>query len=96
MLDYGTTAGEGLDCYTADGEDDRDNGSPSDRSRSYVTRDGVMTSHGVRVLLRRCRGQSGGAESPEIVEMMTRRHRWGEYGGTNWDPGGSASRRRRA
>ena len=56
MLDYGTTAGEGLDCYTADGEDDRDNGSPSDRSRSYVTRDGVMTSHGVRVLLRRCRG----------------------------------------
>ena len=51
MLDYGTTAGEGLDCYTADGEDDRDNGSPSDRSRSYVTRDGVMTSHGVCVLM---------------------------------------------
>ena len=45
MLDYGTTAGEGLDCYTADGEDDVDDGSSSDRSKSYVTRDGGTTSN---------------------------------------------------
>ena len=42
---YGTATGEELDCYTADGEDDVDDGSSSDRSESYVTRDGGTTSN---------------------------------------------------
>ena len=42
---YGTATGEELDCYTADGEDDGDDGSSSDRSESYVTRDGGTTSN---------------------------------------------------
>ena len=44
-LGYGTAAGEDLDCYTADGEDDGDDGSSSDRSGSFVTRDGGTTSN---------------------------------------------------
>ena len=35
--------GEELDCYTADGEDNGDDGSSSDRSGSYVSRDGGTT-----------------------------------------------------
>ena len=42
---YGTATGEELDCYTTDGEDDGDDGSSSDRSESYVTRDGGTTSN---------------------------------------------------
>ena len=42
---YGTATGEELDCYTADGEDDVDDGSSSDRSESYVTRDGGTTNN---------------------------------------------------
>ena len=42
---YGTATGEELDCYIADGEDDVDDGSSSDRSESYVTRDGGTTSN---------------------------------------------------
>ena len=45
VLGYGTAAGVELDCYTADGEDVGDNGSLSDRSGSYVTRDGGTTSN---------------------------------------------------
>ena len=44
-MGYGTAAGEELDCYTADGEDDGDDGSSSDRSGSFVTRNGGMTSN---------------------------------------------------
>ena len=44
-LGFGTAAGEELDCYTADGEEDRDDGLPSDMSGSYVTRDGGTTSN---------------------------------------------------
>ena len=42
---YGTAAGEELDCYTADGDDDGDEGSSSDSSESYVTRDGGTTNN---------------------------------------------------
>ena len=42
---YGTAMGEELDCYTAGGEDDGDEGSSSDRSASYVTRDGGTASN---------------------------------------------------
>ena len=42
---HGTATGEELDCYTTDGEDDGDDGSSSDRSESYVTRDGGTTSN---------------------------------------------------
>ena len=42
---YGTAAGEELDCYTADGDDDGDKGSSSDSSESYVTRDGGTTNN---------------------------------------------------
>ena len=42
---YGTATGEELDCYTADGDYDGDEGSSSDSSESYVTRDGGTTSN---------------------------------------------------
>ena len=42
---YGTATGEELDCYTADGEDDGDEGSSSDSSESYVTRDSGTTNN---------------------------------------------------
>ena len=42
---YNTATDEELDCYTADGEDDVDDGWSSDRSESYVTRDGGTTSN---------------------------------------------------
>ena len=42
---YGAAAGEEPDCYTADRDDDGDEGSSSDSSESYVTRDGGTTNN---------------------------------------------------
>ena len=44
-LGFGTAIGEELDYYTMDGEEDGDDGLPSDMSGSYVTRDGGTTSN---------------------------------------------------
>ena len=42
---YGSAASEELNCYTLDGDDDGDEGSSSDSSESYVTRDGGTTNN---------------------------------------------------